>query len=383
MAISLPIGRLEAEPSTWGTSRIMYARHRRTSHYGFTLIELLAVIAIIGLLVSLLLPAVQNAREAARRAQCTNNLRQIGLALHNYHDLFGSLPPGRMMTYDPRFSGPNPPCTSPIVDKGVFVMILPGMDQAPLYNSINQSLTILGYENRTIHSVVVGSYACPSDPASGRPREPDTRRMVDYGLAAPDERLMMVFSSYSACFGTYDVDAIPRPTKRCTVPSQIWAQVNGSFNDIAPIRMATVTDGLSQTIFMGEKATANLRQLDVLDPTIFGRYGWYITGNFGDTLFTTFYPPNMFKKVAPAAGGRAHASAASSSHPDGLNVLMGDGSVRFIKDTIQSWPFNSSNGRPAGITRNSDGWWENPPPMGVWQALSTRSGGEIIGSDSF
>lgn len=350
---------------------------------GFTLIELLVVIAVIGVLVGLLLPAVQAAREAARRAQCTNNFKQIGLALHAYNDAFGSLPPGRMMTYDPRFSGPNPPCTSAIVDKSYLIMILPGMDQAPLYNAINQDTTILGYENRTAHTVAINSYACPSDPGAGWPRPANTDRMVEHGLADRSERLNVVLSSYSGCFGAYYVNAIPLPSTRCIVPSQLVAQSNGCFSDRAPIGLASVTDGLSNTIFAGEKATTLFQEFDLLSPSSSSKYGWYMTGNWGDTLFTTFYPPNMHKKVALAAGGLAHASAASSLHPGGINCLMGDGSVRFIKDSVQSWPTDPLTGHPAGAFRNVGGWWEGVPPPGVWQALGTRSGGEVVNSDAF
>jgi len=346
----------------------------------FTLIEVLVVISIVSLLVALLLPAVQAAREAARRTQCANNLKQVGVALHSYHDLFGSLPFGRIVTYDPRFAGTNPPCTSPFIDKGLFVMILPQMDQAPLYNAINQSLTILGRENRTVQAVSVGSYACPSDPDSGPPRDGDVNQMVEYGLATAGEQLSMSFTSYSGCFGSYDVDAVPRQDTGCKVPSGLLVQSNGCFGDASPIRIASVVDGLSNTIFVAEKATTLFRRLD--NVTIFERYGWYFTGNWGDTLFTTFYPPNMINRVALVAGS-SHTRAAASLHPGGFNTLLGDGSVRFIKDTVQTWPFDPVTGNPVGAARAAGGWWENVPPSGIWQALGTRSGGEVNDASAF
>ena len=134
---------------------------------GFSLIEVLVVVSIIGLLIALVLPAVQAAREAARRAQCSNNLKQIGLALHAYENTFAGLPPGRMMTYDRRFAGSNPPCTSVIVDKSLFIHILSQADQQVLYNTINQNLTIFGHENQTVRTAAISTFACPSDPGAG------------------------------------------------------------------------------------------------------------------------------------------------------------------------------------------------------------------------
>lgn len=125
-------------------------------------------------------------------------------------------------------------------------------------------------------------------------------------------------------------------------------------------------DGASQTLIAAEAATTPLASWD---ETIYGRYGWYFTGNLGDNLFTTFYPPNAFKKVAAAVP-----ASASSMHPGGLNALMGDGSVRFIKDTINTWPYDPSTGQPVGVVYHTpEGYWQYPPPAGTWQALSTRA----------
>jgi prepilin-type processing-associated H-X9-DG protein len=110
--------------------------------------------------------------------------------------------------------------------------------------------------------------------------------------------------------------------------------------------------------------------------------GWYITGNWADTLITTLYPPNACGKVA-GASMTAWTNSASSMHPGGLNVLMGDGSVWFVRDSIQTWPFNTVTGYPAGASQNGQGAWMNLPPSGVWQALSTSNGGEVIGFDAY
>jgi prepilin-type N-terminal cleavage/methylation domain-containing protein/prepilin-type processing-associated H-X9-DG protein len=349
-----------------------------SSKRAFTLIELLVVIAIVSLLIGLLLPAVQAAREAAHRAQCANNLRQIGLALQNYEGAFNSLPPGRMMTYDPRFAGSNPPCTSPIVDKSLFVMILPYLEQKPLYDAINQDLTILGRENRTSHSMALNSVACPSDPDSGRPRLADNNIMTINGLADAGEHLSMVYTSYSGMYGSFYINAIARPNTNCLLPGPLAAQANGVFNDLSPVRAAMVSDGLSNTLFVVEKATSLFRSLDRVDPSLYNRFGWYITGNWGDTMATTFYPPNMPYRVALAAG-QAHARSASSRHPGGLQALFGDGSVRFVKESIDTWSYDRMTGQPSGAVESSNGSWTNLPSAGVWQSLATRSGGEVVG----
>jgi len=345
----------------------------------FTLIELLVVISIIGLLLGLFLPAVQSAREVARRAQCANNLKQLGLAIHGYHDAFGSLPPGRTKAYDPRYSGANPPCTSTIVDKSLEVFVLPFMEQTALFNAVNQNLAIIGAENSTTHSIAVPGFACPSDPMSGIVRDLISGQLAEYGVPDPAH---MVFTSYAGSIGSLPVLAQPLPTTGCVVPGPLTAQCNGVFNDLSPMRLASVTDGLSNTIFLAEKSTTIIQQLNTVNPDLFAERGWYITGNWGDTLVTTLHPCNAYKRVTLGAMA-AWTNSASSLHPGGVNVMMGDGSVRFIKDSIQSWPFDPMTGGPAGASLTSGGWWVNLPPSGVWQALSTRSGGELIDSGMF
>lgn len=348
---------------------------------GFTLIELLVVIGVIGLLVALTLPAVQSAREASRRAACANNLRQIGLALHGYEAVAGCLPPGRMMTYDRRFAGPNPPCTSPMVEKSLFMHILPQLDQMALYQAINSDLTIFGHENRTVRLTNLAILACPSDPAAGRVRPGWSLELISFGLTSVQDPYRVAYGSYAGMYGSFYVDAIPRPGTNCRVSAAVLAQVNGAFNDTSPIRLSSFSDGLGSTILVTERALGPLAESGDADSSYFERYGWIISGNWGDTLVTAFFPPNLFRKVNDPTD-RSPFFSASSLHPGGFHALMGDGSVRFLKDTISSWSYDGAKGGPPGITTGPNGAWANVPRAGVWQSLSTRNGGEIISDDA-
>jgi len=347
--------------------------HRRPGSTGFTLIELLVVLAVVGLLIGLLLPAVQSAREAARRARCINNLKQIGAALHVYHGTWNALPPGRFKTYDPRLIGPNPPCSAHLADKSFLAMILPEMEQAALFNSINQDVSAYGYENRTAFPVVVGSYACPSDPEAGRSRRLVCDQLADAGLVRAGETLTGAFASYVACYGSLPTTGVPLPVTDCRVDPRAIEQSNGCFNDVAPIRLSSVTDGLGQTLFVSERATSALRDLD---DGLFDACGWYLSGNLGYTLFTTMVPPNSYASRNAAVLW----DSATSRHPGGVNGLMGDGSVRFIKGSIQSWPVDATSlGFPRGAFFTPGGYWVDLPRPGIWQALSSRSEGEVVG----
>jgi prepilin-type N-terminal cleavage/methylation domain-containing protein/prepilin-type processing-associated H-X9-DG protein len=378
--VSIPVltaGHLEgSDPS--GVRTISTTVARKGPRAGFSLIEVLVVLAIVALLIALLLPAVQSAREAARRLRCGNNLKQIGLALHGYHDSFGSLPPGRFLTYDPRFAGNNPPCTSPAVDKSAHVFLLPFLEQAALYNAINQDLSIFGLENTTVHGVTVASFACPSDPGAGVTRPLAAGALLPFAPDPPGGRSMMVFTSYSACYGSYYVNVIPRIENGCQVPGPLRAQADGVISDISPIGFASISDGLSHTLAFAEKSATDALRMGEFTPLLTALHGWYVSGNWGDTLMTTFYPPNAYDRVALDSPNALLASG-SSQHPGGLNALMADGSVRFIKDTIQTWPFEPSTGAPIGASVGPGGWWVNLPTPGVWQALATRAGGEAVG----
>ncbi len=359
-----------------------YEMKRRSSGspvWGFTLIEGLVAVSIIALLFALLLPALQAAREVGRRAQCSNNLRQFGLALHGYHDAFGALPPGRIKSFDLRYAGSNPPCTSSLVDKSVQVFLLAFLEQEAAFNSINQSLAVISGENSSLHGVAIPTFACPSDPASGRARNLNPGALTQYGVHDPAQ---MVFTSYAGMIGSLPAIALPLPSTNCVVLGPLVAQCNGVFNDLSPLRLASVTDGLSNTIFMTEKATTILQESGGFNPKYAAMHGWFITGNWGDTLVTSLYPPNAYRDVAVIATA-AWTNSASSMHSGGLYVLMGDGSVRFISDSIQSWRFNPTSGNPQGASQNAIGAWVNLPPSGLWQSLSTRSGGELVGAGAF
>jgi len=344
----------------------------------FTLIELLLVLSIIGLLMALMMPAVQNAREAARRTQCRNHLKQIGLGIHHYAEVHGCLPMGRVPIHDPRFAGPNQPCNAIYNDQSVLVAILPYVEQDQVYNAVNHSLSIFALENTTMHRQSIELYACPSDPGAGRPTALFPGQLTPMAPDPPGAPWQMAMTSYSACFGTFPVRAIPAFFGNCVVPPKLIAQCDGAFNDVHPITFASVTDGLSTTIFASEKAVVTFAEAEAVP--IAGtpeRNGKYVSGDFGDTLWTTCYPINAYKRVALGATN-ARFYSASSLHPGGVNVLMGDGSVRFIDENIDSWAFDPLTGQPLGATRNAGGWWDNVPSPGVWQALGTRSGGETI-----
>ncbi len=319
---------------------------------GFTLIELLVVIAIIAVLIALLLPAVQAAREAARRSQCVNNLKQLGLALHNYHDSLGAFPMG----YAARGRFVDG-VTDTAPGWGWGAMILPQLEQGPLFNSINFGLNVEAPQNTTALRSVVGAFACPSDPTEGPFPVTDASGKF-LATAAP--------SSYAACVGGDESDT-------STGINNDGLGRGVMFRNSAT-RMAEITDGTSQTILVGERAWSVSQGVwaGVVANGVVRRG----PGNRCPTTGAPFYPPpalvqahgHLLNTDTDQDGGL---DDFSSRHPGGANFVFADGSVKFLKDVVRD-----AGERPDGSTIYS--------PAGLaLQALCTRNGREVISSDAY
>ena len=336
-----------ASPSAQGDVSIMLLRTRiskRPPHSrGFTLIELLVVIAIIGVLIGLLLPAVQAAREAARRMQCTNNLKQIGLALHNYQNSVGVFPPGYSSLWK-KDAGDQGTAEDDIGHGwGWAAMILPYMEQNNVYAAINFGLTMTYQANDTAQLIRFNSYLCPSDnPKPLIPVRDEANANTIYTVAS---------GNYVGMYGTGEIGEAP-------------GAGNGMFYRNSRLSFSDLRDGSSQILCVGERS----HNLSYVTWTGRAIGGWlHKTSSFeGGTDQFAAEPEESFTMILGPVGvkdGRrtpndpeAHVEDYWSYHPGGINFLFADGSVRFIKNGI------------------------NPT---VWQALATRAGGEIVGSDQY
>jgi prepilin-type N-terminal cleavage/methylation domain-containing protein/prepilin-type processing-associated H-X9-DG protein len=362
---------------------------------GFTLIELLVVIFIIGVLIGLLLPAVQQAREAARRMQCANNLKQITLAMRNYEVANGSLPPGTCwQTYAGNYSD----------GAGHLLRITQYLEQSSVYNAMNFSIPMFRDENTTVTGTGLDVLWCPSDGEIV-----GFRYTYPAGTVIPGE-LPMYYSSYAGNMGTWPTFGYVSPT---TAGDQVsLLETNGVLYSLgyppgnpvtiygtsypgrpglSPLKLAQVTDGLTNTIAYSEHAHGLFsKNPDANGNVDFHDWNWWVSGNLGDTIFTTFYPINPQRLLTTGdyeqgtfVQGDDMVLSASSFHPGGANFAMMDGSVRFISDKIASWTIDPKTGMPNGVTFTGSRYKFSGAALPVYQALSTRSGGEVISSSSY
>ena len=304
----------------------MHANHRVTNRAGFTLVELLVVIAIIGILVALLLPAIQAAREASRRAQCGSNLKQLGVALQNYHDSYRKLPPGAL------WSGTNPYRGS------MLVHLLPFVEQQAVYDLFNFSVLTDGQTTSggvAIGSLIVPVYVCPSDTNTG----------LLNGLA---------IHNYTGSRGATAL--IDNPAYSCPsaagwnayalCPYDNASNYCGPFTRMSVcIALRDVTDGLSTTIFMGEVRRACSGHTQA---------GW-ATSNDGNGLAATIIPINVDSCHTAGTGcdqpwNWNNELGFKSLHPGGCQFVFGDGAVHYLAESIDHWNYQYLGSSLLGFT---------------------------------
>jgi prepilin-type N-terminal cleavage/methylation domain-containing protein len=313
---------------------------RRRNSSGFTLVELLVVIAIIGILVGLLLPAVQAAREAARRIQCSNNMKQMGLAFQNYESTYRTFPPG----FISRVTGPWPGGgNNPVPEVGpgwsFFAMILPQMEKTNLHNIIDFSLPIAAPANQLARSTKVGEYQCPSDTWS----QPVTVWPNSLGIND------IASTSYIGCLGGGNPANAPGY-------SALYEELpfNGMFHRNTAIKVRDITDGTSNTIGIGERAS------------MFTPNGWAgvipnaqtvfsprIASSRRQTVGQTARPAITMATVHVRTGGPNAPTGSPggfwSPHTGGALFLLMDGSTQTISTNVDMTIFRALAGRDDGV----------------------------------
>jgi prepilin-type N-terminal cleavage/methylation domain-containing protein/prepilin-type processing-associated H-X9-DG protein len=301
----------------------------RMCFYAFTLVELLVVIAIIGILIALLLPAVQAAREAARRMQCTNNMRQLGIALHNYHNTFNCLP-AAWFGYEPGTNRPNA-----LGDPGWSwgASILPYVEQGNVQtNFVHFDQPVSASENEQARQTVLSLFRCPSDPGNTSFTIEEFEAQHEHEEEEEEHGDLddMIFASanYVASFGTADTEE----AEDCPVGTVF--KTDGAFYHNSCLGFQSFTDGLSNTFFIGERSSR------------IGKSTW-VGMPSGDACFPSLLVGTTHDTFCKQNGGSSHGF--SSEHPGGANLTFGDGSVHFLSETIS---------------------------MDILRAISTRNGGE-------
>ena len=293
---------------------------------GFTLIELLVVIAIIAILIALLLPAVQQAREAARRTRCRNNLKQIGLGLHNYHDVHLTFPSGWISV-----NGGVQSAHDGINGAGWGTMILPFLDQTNLYGLFDVNVAIEAPANAAFLETRLSVFRCPSDP------QPDTFEIEEEGNPG-NVLARLPIANYIGSFGTVELDGCENAPGTAPVAANGQCVGDGVLYHNSHIRLRDIVDGTSNTIVVGERLTRVAA-------------GWHSTWtgmvSEGEEAFQRILGSADHVPNDPAA----HFDDFSSQHTGGAQFVLGDGSVHFVSENID---------------------------LGVYQSVATRGGGEIV-----
>ncbi|MFO1005011.1 MAG: DUF1559 domain-containing protein [Planctomycetaceae bacterium] len=357
----------------------------RARKSGFTLIELLVVIAIIAVLIALLLPAVQQAREAARRSQCKNNLKQLGLALHNYHDTFNMFPAAYVSN-----AWPSPGSNGITTEKTIWswgAKILPYLDQAPLYNlvqvgtlSMDANLLAGGAQAAALTTPLSG-FMCPSDTG---PNLNDFGRSYGNGVGTQNDD-----------FGTYDRRATSDGTTRIPIAKSNYVGVVDSGDSGTPAWLPTAygpplgmfaanvhkgirdnTDGTSNTLIVGERAF----KFEGLTAGAGNALGFGMTSDNGASYIGSYARSALAVYGIPYWGINQSVTNAnhqtrgfSSNHVGGVHFLLGDGAVRFISDNIDHKP----NSIGAALGTGSHG---GPTFVdSTFEYLLTISNGEVVG----
>jgi prepilin-type N-terminal cleavage/methylation domain-containing protein/prepilin-type processing-associated H-X9-DG protein len=320
---------------------------------GFTLIELLVVIAIIAILIGLLLPAVQAAREAARRIHCANNLKQMGLALQTYQDQLGTFPVTSV-----RYQG-DPTCIG--CGYGALysfrTLILPQVEQTVLYNAVNFSYLYSPFGtadvrsipvNSTVAATLVATYVCPADRLGA---------LGISGLGAANTGVIVPDAHYQASVGTKFVDGAVSPPWPPPYPSSSGSD-DGAMNEFRAVRLSQITDGLSNTVLLGEYGRG---------PTSLGSSNWFAAWTDRVQRITSVGINRRYTPPLPSAANMPDSENAplygpqsilgfGSWHPDGANLAFCDGSVRFLKSSTD---------------------------LGVLTALGSRAGGEVVSASDY
>lgn len=356
---------------------------------GFTLVELLVVIAIIGILIALLLPAVQAAREAARRMQCTNNIKQIVLATHNFHDTYNRIP---CQGNQPEYSGSR---------WSYLTCLLPFVEKTALYEPISAAGFTDPWNNANAQAAAqtpIANFVCPSDPNKGHAPGNDPNSPGSGGEWNTICTYHINRGDFFFGWNWYESRGMP-----------------GHKNQV--FGFSGISDGLSNTIFCSEVATATSRSnssgLPVRGHIALGiepdlRYsdspklcldavrgnriigpgaGYYLSNRWWDPItgytgFFTCLPPNSPSCVntlayADYGGGEEPLVSASSCHTGGVNVSYLDGSVRFISNTINTGDLSTMPPRDPN-NGNRYHLYTGPSLYGVWGSMGTRSGGESV-----